>query len=115
VATKIYQIVQSIPQFIQEVKIAEDDSYKFFGSYHLGSNHEIQGSKNSFRCEEQDPTDQSVFYKRVCVLTELCMLIYEPCQSNPGEGILMAWATLLSLNKLNRFMDQKNLITFNWR
>jgi len=121
VATKLFQIVQQIPIFIQEVKLAEEDNDRFFGRYHLGSYYELSmwSQKNGYACEEQDEADPSVFYKRFVVLTEISILLFEPRIGHEHEtqkqGLLVAWATLLSLDSLKRYTERPNVVTFNWR
>lgn len=64
VIKKIHQIVQYIPDFIDEV-IETEDEMKVFGTFHLGNYYEISNwglsgmnrDSRVFECQEQDEQD----------------------------------------------------------
>ena len=109
VSTRLKEIVQQIPSFIQEVKGSEGNLEKFYGRYHLGQFYELSNwpQSISFASEEQDEADPQMFYTRVAVVTETCFLLFEPKPEHENEstkqGLLLAWATLVSIEKIQRF------------
>lgn len=79
IAKKLYEIVQYIPEFISEVKIAEEEA-KSFGTFHLGYLYNLEtrwSPAQVFQCEEQDERDDELFYPRRIVVTPSALLIFE--------------------------------------
>jgi hypothetical protein len=79
VAKKVYEIVQYIPEFIQEVKITEEEM-KQYGTFHLGYLYNIEAiwtPAQIFGCEEQDEYDEELFYPRKLVITPSAILLFE--------------------------------------
>jgi hypothetical protein len=68
-----------------------------------------------FECEEQDEQDEELFYQRLLVVTPTAVLIMEPQKNMKGMGLLLAWATLQSLDKLRRNLNRPELVSFIWR
>ena len=85
IANKLYEIVQYIPEFIQEVIIEEEESMKVIGRFHLGNRYNLNdwepGMVNLncslFPCEEQDEGDPEYFYPRVIIVTPTALLLFE--------------------------------------
>ena len=96
---------------------------KVYGQFHLGHVYDIndwtQQGINSyskiFDCEEQDESDQELYYARTLVITPTAMLLFEPQKHQRTYGTLISWATLQSLDKLRRNLSRPGLVSFVWR
>jgi len=49
------------------------------------------------------------------VITGTCLLIFSPLPNNPSHGVLEFWATLQSLERIRRNMNNPNIVALQWR
>ena len=101
IAKKLYEIVQYIPDFIADI-ITTEEEMKVYGKFHLGETYDItewgMDSQNKdakiFECEEQDESDDELFYKRFMVVTQSALILLEPGTSIKNNATCLSWATL---------------------
>ncbi|TNV81344.1 hypothetical protein FGO68_gene13949 [Halteria grandinella] len=119
IGRKLYEIVQFIPEFISEVKIAEESRGTDFGTFHLGYLYNIEATWSPaqvYACEEQDEKDDEMFYPRSIVVTPSALLLFESHKhQSRSVGMLIAWASLHRLDRVRRNITSRpQFLTLQW-
>lgn len=101
------------------MKIAEDVDHRQFGTFHLGYLYNIDATWSPaqiYQCEEQDEKDEELFYPRTVVITPTALLLFEQHKHQKTLGMLIAWATLHSLDRVRRnITNRPQYLTMLWK
>lgn len=158
-ARNLHELIGALPEFIEQMKIAEDQALEqheideasslindgnlpqkstilteVFGKYHLESIYDLshffdtkdQSSQIAkgkysktckvFKCQEQDDMDpQNEFHEMYAIVTNTCLLVLSPVRGTQFLAQLEFWATLQSLERIRRNMNNPNICACQWR
>lgn len=92
---------------------------KQYGTFHLGYLYNIEATwtpAQIFACEEQDEKDEELFHPRRLVITPSAILLFEQHKHLSNMGMLIAWATSHSLDRVRRNVTVRpELLSLIWR
>ena len=96
---------------LREFQITQDEQGEIrYGRHSLTS--------QVYTCKEQDDSGghdpQTTYHDRRVVITQSCLLIFKPMIS-PSHGQLEFWATLQSLERIRRNLNNPTIVALQWR
>lgn len=111
-------IVRRLPEFINAsvVNVPLLDPLEI-GQFHLGqpislATWDFQLHMGIFRCKEVDSASKSDQFMAV---SQSVIIQLEPCTQHPEYGYMLSWASLYSLENIQRQKRDPNRLTFKWK
>jgi hypothetical protein len=119
----VSELINRLPEFV--VSPTQNDTVASLstldpldiGQFHLGrpihlETWDFQPHMSIFRCQELDQTLQKV---RLLAVTQTVIIQLEPSPHHPLFGHMLSWASLYSLENIQRSKRQPELLTFKWK
>ena len=72
-----------------------------------------ENCKTFFATEQEEMGDETKFEERIVVITQTCLLVFSP--EGEHKGRLEFWATLQSLERIRRNLNNPNIVALQWR
>jgi hypothetical protein len=111
----VLEIANLFPQFL-----SENHNNPSAGKFHLGQCMNLgfwdtQPGMKVFICQEIDPQNQKFFKDRALVVSHSMILELETNPQYPGQGHLICYASLFSLNTIKVAKSDNQKVTFEWK
>lgn len=140
ISITLFEIISNIPTFIvfllSRIQIQKTQYYeetkkyknKIYGKFHIGEKYDINDwmtmsssgiflfilfHKAVYQCQEF-PSDDLPPRQLYMVVSESAFLLLQPDEKRKNQCVLIIYATLYSLQKIERDLDTPNKIIFYW-